>query len=275
MSLTVLNFSGGKQSSCLLWMLLKGDIPRPERLLVLNADPGMENSGTYEYMDRMAKFCGESGIDFATAPGPNLYQDLIQLSASKAKRADNPPYWTLDAKGKRGQLMQKCTKHYKIAPMDRQLRRYMEANFGISAKSKRIPEGFVEKWIGFSADEERRIEPSRQKYIRFRYPLIEIGMTNADVMRYFDSIGETPPPRSVCNACFAHGSATLAEMKHDRPADWEQACRVDDSIRDLSGIGVTEPAFVSDSCKPLREFDGDGRAEDGDEMACDSGYCFV
>jgi hypothetical protein len=277
-TLTVLNFSGGKQSSCLLWLVLKGVIPKPDNFLVLNADPGMENSKTYEYVERMFGLCRAAGIDCAKVPGPNLYLDLVQLEVSGATRADNPPYWTKDETGKVGQLMQKCTKHYKIAPMDRFLRIYMENHFGISAKSKRIPEDFVEKWIGFSADEESRCKPSRQGYIKFRYPLIEHGITNADVLEIFKELGEEPPPRSVCNACFANGSDVLFDMKMNRSKDWEQACQVDDAVRDLTQIGINDEVYVSRACRPLREFDErvDGGYEgNGDEWACDGGYCFV
>lgn len=273
-TLTVLNFSGGKQSSCLLWMVLKGDIPRPENFLVLNADPGMENSVTYRYVAKMRALCVEAGIPFATAPGPNLHLDLVQLKLTKAKRIDSPPYWTLSKKGKVGQLMQKCTRYYKVEPMDRFLRKYLEANYGISAISRRIGVGTVEKWIGFSADEAHRVKPSRQKYISFAYPLIDRDLTNDDVLAYFKSIGEKPPPRSVCNACFANGSDVLTDMKLTRPADWAQACEVDESVRDMSGVGVNDTVFVSRSCKPLKDFEPDS-SSNGDDWACDSGYCFV
>lgn len=236
----------------------------------------MENSKTYQYTKRMFKMCRERGIDCATAPGPNLYLDLVQLKITGKNRVDNPPYWTKDEKGKVGQLMQKCTKQYKIAPMDRFLRVYMESHFGISAKSKRIPEGFVEKWIGFSADEVHRCKPSRQKYIKFRYPLIEYGFTNADVLDVFKELGEEPPPRSVCNACFANGTDVLTEMQANRKDDWEQACQVDDAVRDLKQIGIHDEVFVSRACQPLREFQADGvDTQDGDDWACDGGYCFV
>ena len=218
--LTVLNFSGGKQSSALLWMVLKGVIPRPKNFLVLSADPGMENSETYAYVERMQKLCAEADIAAYTVPGPNLHQDLVQLKSNKNTRVDNPPYWTLSEKGKVGQLMQKCTIYYKIAPMDRFLRAYMHEHFGISRHTKRIQHGFVEKWIGFSADEERRVKPSRQKYITFAYPLIELGYTNADVLEFYASIGEKPPPRSVCNACFANGTDHLEEMKRSSLFDY-------------------------------------------------------
>ena len=150
--LTVLNFSGGKQSSALLWMVIRGEIKIDKsRFVVLNADPGMENSDTYKYVEKMRAECEKNGIDFVTVPGPDLYEDLVTLSNTDKTRLDNPSYWA-DKEGEPKPLMQKCTKHYKIAPMDREIRRILASKFGISRKSKRIGENIVNKFIGFAYD---------------------------------------------------------------------------------------------------------------------------
>jgi hypothetical protein len=278
--LTVLNFSGGKQSSCLLWMILRGNLPKPKNFVVLNADPGMENSETYKYVEMMFDECKKHGIYAATVDGPNLYEDLVNLSNTKKRRIDNPPYWTLDERNKVGRLRQKCTQVYKIAPMDRAIRAILAARFGISMKSKNIGHGIVEKWIGFSYSECHRIKPSKQKYVRFEYPLIDLKMKNEDVIRYFIDNDLPLPPRSVCNACFANGLDTFRDMAANRPDDYEQACKVDDAIRDLTQINVKDKCFVSRTMKPLRELKKDLLSNDehgdlDDKWSCDSGYCFT
>ena len=279
--LTVLNFSGGKQSSALLWMVLRGELPRPKHFIVLTANPGMENSLTYKYVDMMFVRCREAGIEAFRAPGPNLYEDMVALAQSDKTRLDNPPYWTKNPKtGKLGQLMQKCTRHYKIAPMDRLIRGYMEERFEISRKSSRLGENTVEKWIGLSASEEIRVKPSNRKYIYFRYPLIELDMRNSDVVNYYKTNGLPMPPRSVCNACFANGLDTLREMHANRPGDWAQAVKIDNAVRDLSQIGIEEPTFVSKILRPLQELAEDNFGKhkndiDGSAWSCDSGYCFT
>lgn len=274
--LTVINFSGGKQSSAILWMILRGDLPRPANLVVLNADPGMENSRTYDYIEMMFEECEKAGIEAYTVDGPNLYKDLVELEGT---RVDNPPYWTLDDKGKRGRLMQKCTKHYKIAPMNRAIRRILEDRYDISRKSKRLGSGIVEKWIGFSYDEADRIKPPSRKYVRFRYPLIELGMANSDVIDYYLDNELPIPDRSVCNACFANGLDTLKEMHDERPEDWEQAVEVDEAVRDMGSVGIRDDVYVSSTTTPLTELAENGfETDDGtdeDEHSCDQGYCFV
>lgn len=278
--ITVLSFSGGKQSSCLLWMILFGDIQKPKNFLVLNADPGMENSGTYIYVQKMKNLCQEQNIPFFTVPGKNLYKDIVNLKNTPATRFDNPPYWMLGKSGKIGRLKQKCTYMYKIAPMDRFLRSYLWKNFGISKKGT-LREKLVEKWIGFTSSELERIKPSKQKYIYFSYPLIDLKMSNKDVLDYYLKHNLVPPPRSVCNACFANGLETFKEMFHSRPEDWKQAVNVDNSIRDWKQIGVKNPVYVSNTLIPLEklaEQDFDVSKIDKDlenDYSCDSGYCFL
>lgn len=276
--LTVLNYSGGRQSSAILWMVLLGEIERPEEFLVLNADPGMENAATYRYNKEMRKECEAAGIEFQTVPGPNLLKDLT--AENRGTHLDNPSYWTRDANQKMGRLIQKCTKYYKIAPMDRAVRKELNKRFGTSLDSKRLGENIVCKWIGFSSNEVYRIKPPEQKYIEFQYPLIDLGMDDAAVMRFYEDHRLPAPPRSVCNACFSNGVDTFRDMYDYRPLDWYHAVRVDDAIRDMSDVGAQEECFVSKTLIPLRELAAnDFKGVDGNEMegghSCDSGYCFT
>jgi len=278
--LTVLNFSGGKQSSALLWMLIRGDLDRPENLVVLNADPGMENSRTYDYIDMMFDKCEKVGIEAYTVPGPNLYEDLIRLPETDKSRFDNPPYWTKANDGSVGRLRQKCTSVYKIAPMDKEIRRILDNRYDIPRDATNLGHGIVEKWIGFGYDEVDRVKPPSRKYIRFRYPLIEMEMSKQDVTDYYESNNLPIPDRSVCNACFANDLDTFEEMYEERPSDWEQAVKVDEAVRDLSQIGVHDEVYVSHAAKPLKvladeDFDLNDQEGELQQRSCDSGYCFI
>ena len=138
-ALSVLTFSGGQQSSALLWMILRKEFVPDSPFIVLNADPGMENEQTYQYVERMRGLCQAQGIEFITAAGPNLFSDLVELDQTDATRFDLPPYWTRNrTTGKRGRLMQACTAAYKIAPMDRAIRRKLRDLYG-SNVSGRLP----------------------------------------------------------------------------------------------------------------------------------------
>ena len=156
----------------------------------------------------------------------------------------------------------------------------MERHLGISRKSTRLGEDTVCKWIGFSQDEWMRIKEAKQKYIYFEYPLIERRMTKTDIAVYYLKHNLQPPPRSVCNACFANDVATFKEMHDNRPDDWAQAVAVDEAIRDLTQIGVVDECFVSSTLLPLRElaargFILDAKVAEQDSESCHSGHCFV
>lgn len=276
-ALTVLNFSGGQQSSALLWMILRKEFVPDSPFIVLNADPGMENEQTYQYVERMRGLCQAQGIEFITASGPNLFSDLVELDQTDATRLDLPPYWTVNqTTGKRGRLVQKCTATYKIAPMDRVIRRKLRELYGANVSGRIQGHITIVKFIGFTSDEAHRVTESKAAFITFRYPLIEMGLSKQDTHDYFLRIGETPPPRSVCNACFANSLEHFITMSVERPRDFAQAVAVDRAIRDLSQVGVTDECYVCSSLVPLdRLLDGEEYGIDEEDYSCDSGYCFI
>lgn len=258
-------------------MVLRGDIERPDPFLVMRADPGMENQESREFAFDIEMRCKLAGIDFITAPGPNLYADLVTFKERGVTRIDNPPYWTRNREtGRLGQMKQKCTGVYKIAPMRRALRTYLHEKFGVSLVTKRLPK--VETWIGYAAHEQHRVKESNVKYITLRYPLIEGGWDSFKTEWYYRENGITKPPRSVCNACFANGLVMLEDMYRNRPADWDQAVEVDDAIRDMRSVGIKDEVFVSSTLVPLRDLPAMGfKKADANyvDHKCNSGVCFL
>lgn len=278
---TQLSFSAGTGSGALAEMILRGDLERPKNFLVIRANPGMENSETNTYCASMVVRFKSAGIPFIEVKC-DLLRGLLDLKKSCSTRFDLPPFWTRNREtGKKGRLLQRCTKWAKIAPMDRALRSWMHENLGISRVSRRIGENTVCKWIGFSQDEWMRIKEAPQKYVYFDYPLIEKRMTKADIAGYYLKHGLKLPPRSVCNACYANDIAHFKKMHAERPDEfWGEAVAVDEVIRDLRCVGVTDECFVSSALIPLRELAQRGFilpsaiAEEADEK-CHSGHCFV
>jgi hypothetical protein len=285
---TFLAYSAGEQSQAIIEMILRGEMERPDPFIVLNADPGMEDQRSYDFVLRTRARCLAAGIQFFTvrAPGETLLEGLLSLPNGQKTRFDHPPYFTKGDDGKRGQLKQKCTGYFKIEPMKRQIRIWLRDNLGIPINRKRgLPQ--VESWIGFAFDEQHRLtgkngkkkNNNRQpKYIRLRYPLIEMEQTKAKTSGFYLRTGAEKPPRSVCVACFANGLAHYEDMHDNRPEEWETACQVDDAIRDMSSIGVREPVFVSDTLIPLRELpalDFLRGTKQEKEHKCNKGVCYV
>lgn len=271
----VLNFSGGKQSSLLAWLAILGDIERPD--VIMSANPGMEGQAVLDYVALIQAEAKKVGIPAYTVPGPNLFEAILNLKASGKTRFDTPAFYTAGAQGGReGKLTQRCTKWAKIAPMNRAARIEVERLLGIKRRSSRIPVGTVEKWIGFSASEVGRIKPPIERWSCFRYPLVDLGMTNGDVVKWYNHTGKPMPPRSVCRGCFANDAEFFKEMSQTDPAGWEQAKQVDDAIRDWKQIGVNQPVYVLRSCISLRELEARNFVDaPRANNSCDSGYCFT
>lgn len=278
---TQLSFSGGTGSGALAEMVLRGDIERPKNFVVIRAQPGMENSKTNAYCAQIEQRCELANIPYIEVRR-NLLRELLDLKKSGATRFDLPPFWSKNRiTAKKGRLLQKCTKAYKIAPMDRALRAWMDENLGISRKSRRIGTNIVCKWIGFSSDEWMRIKEVKQKYVYFEYPLIDRKISRFGIAEYYAKIGVPMPPRSVCNACYANDVAHFKQMHDERPDEfWNEAVAVDEEIRDLRCVGVEDECYVSSTLIPLRQLAAQGfiladpAAEERDQM-CHSGHCFV
>lgn len=275
--ITVLSHSGGAQSQWLLEMVLRGEIEKPLRFVVLNADPGMEDSRTYHFVRESRRRCQAAGIDYITASGPNLWVDIVNSISNGATRIDNPPFWVKKPDGSRGKLTQKCTAHYKIAPMDRALRKYLLQKHNIGCPELRP--GLVEKWIGFASDEWHRCSDSAQQYITLRYPFVERKMDRTHIEGRYLKTGTTKPPRSVCAACFSNGLDYYKEMFLNRPEDWLMAVDIDNAVESWHERGITEyPVFVSASLTRLRDMPAINFGADREDMTehhCNSGVCFL
>ena len=176
-ALTVLNYSCGRQSHRIAKGLLRGEIPMPPKLLVVSADPGNEHKDTIRIRDRTHAEFRERGIHAVIAPGPKMLDDLKERKRSGKTRIDNAALWTESG----GQSPQKCTRYYKIAPMDRVVRAYLDYHMGIKSPKPNS----VERWIGFAWDEQSRCKPIEQKYQQARWPLIEMGETKEDVEDWY------------------------------------------------------------------------------------------
>lgn len=237
----------------------------------------MERSCSYKTVREYRQRCHEAGIDFITAPGPNLYHDTLNFESNGSTRMDNPPFWTKDENGKRGKLIQGCTGYYKIAPMRRALAQYLKRKHGVGPGSYR--DGFVESWIGFTKDEWHRCSESDVAYIRLRFPLIEAGVTKEGVISGFLKLGKTPPQRSVCVGCFANGLQFFKDMYENSPDDWEKAVEVDDAVAKWKERGITKnEVFVSSSLIRLRDFPAMNFGQQDEDMSehhCNSGVCFL
>jgi hypothetical protein len=277
--LVQLSYSGGRASHVLGEKVLRGEIKTPFGcpIIFTCANPGMENPETHTFTALMEAKCKKAGIPFLRS-NKSLYDDMLAAKGLGKTRFDFPALFTKDREtGKIGQIDQRCTKEFKIAPMDRLARHWMDANLNISKKSKRIGRKILQKWIGFTYDEVLRIKTQEhQKYVCFDWPLVNERMTSEDLVAYLNSIGEPIPPRSVCNACFANDANYFRMLYEKYPTTaWVQAVTVDDYVRDLSQFGMRDECYVYAGCISLRELQERGFPDLVKATArCHTGHCF-
>lgn len=195
----VINFSGGK-TSALMTILLK---PTSEDI-VLFTDTGREHPLTYKFID---EFENNEGINITRISYDGGYDSMVR----KQKFLPN-------------QAMRICTAELKIKTAKRYLR-----SIGIQK---------FESYIGFRADEERRVKGYNQVYKKVipKFPLYEMGITKQDVNQYWMNKSYTLDVPSIlgnCDLCFLKGKNAIISILQHYPE------LADKWIADEKAIGAT------------------------------------
>ncbi|AJE87397.1 hypothetical protein SLNWT_7021 [Streptomyces albus] len=148
-----------------------------------------------------------------------------------------------------------CTGEYKIRPIKKAVRELLGYPY-----PTRIPrEVFVEQWVGISTDEFHRAKDADVKYMRNRHPLIDMGWSRDDCIRYLSSLGWGDTPKSSCLGCPFHGNAQWRHIRDTSPAEWADVVAFDAAIRqghahaNATGNRLLGEAFLHRSRVPLDE----------------------
>jgi hypothetical protein len=255
----VLSFGAGVQSTALLVLSNQEKIERAD--VAIFADTQDEPKYVYEHIE-WAKKWSKIPIEVVTKG------KLSGQFGTVATRFAPVPAFSSNGTGL---LRRQCTREYKIEPIQRKIRELSGYK-----KGQRIPKGTVEMMIGISIDEERRCKPNMERWITNRWPLIELRMNRRDCVKLLDDMGLPVPFKSSCVYCPYHRDTYWRWLKEKCPADYEQACVVDEKIRNM-GMKVKSQMFIHRSLKPLREIDfTDYQVEMfGDFHKECTGYCGV
>lgn len=161
----------------------------------------------------------------------------------------------------KGKIRRQCTSEYKIVPIERFIKKELLGRKG----SEKLPTScVVQNWFGISMDEMQRIRSPDKPWKSFYYPLIglenfvgkqnwldrSIAKTRQDCIAWHKQRKLLVPPRSACIGCPFHTNVEWLHMKENSPKEFEQACKVDDSIRNNIQNGQV---FLHRSCIPLRD----------------------
>lgn len=244
--LRVLSLGGGVQSTVLALMSARGELPRLDAAIF--SDTGDEKRATYRPLDWL-----ETQLPFplirVRRDGPTLGETAASHATISNEGTSGWPPWYLA--NPRGTVQKQCNADFKRDVVTRAVRALM-AERGIKLQRGKP---IVEMWVGFTTDELERLSDHRAKFIRHRWPLIELRMNKPDCRRWFELRQLPVPPKSSCVFCpYQSDAQWLAMKQNEADDDWRRAVAIDEAIRPFH-LGATRTAYVHRSCRPLAEAD--------------------
>lgn len=162
----VLSLGAGIQSTTLLLMSLRGELPRLDAAIF--ADTQNEPKSVYKHLEWLREECERAGVPLYNLTRGNLRQDAIDFrrmrrsaedNTSTGKRYASIPVFVKNLDGTQGKVKRQCTKEYKIKVVDRCIRRMV---LGLKPRQRAPVFPVVDHWFGISMDEaQRAVFPGR------------------------------------------------------------------------------------------------------------------
>ena len=271
----IISLGAGVQSSTMALMAAVGEIvPMPEAAIF--ADTQAEPQSVYTWLAWL-----EERLPFPVyrATYGSLYNDGLQLRVSQksGKRYSRTliPLFVKDPNdGKtRGMMPRKCTRDYKVYVIHRQLKKLL----GLRRILATTPL-LATQWIGISRDEIIRMKPSGLHWVENRHPLIEMGITRADCLKWMEVHGYPKPPRSACVFCPYHSDSEWVRLRDQEPEDFARAVEWERSYQAVAKqdeVLKGEP-FLHDSLVPLDKVNFSVKREKPDQFGNEcEGMCGV
>lgn len=255
-----LSLGAGVQSSTLALMIAHGEIEPVDAAIF--ADTQWEPSHVYkwlEWLNNEIQKCQNPFPIYHVTQG-NLRNDNLYKRTSGGALTVAIPWFvkTEDGKKRMG-TMRSCTAQYKIIPVTKKQKEL--CGF---APRQRIKGIICETLIGISTDEALRMKPSQDNWKIHKWPLIDLGMSRNDCLRWMERKGYPLPPKSSCIGCPFHSDNEWRIIKAD-PDAWADAVAVDNIIRNVNHKGAIQNGqqFMHRSCVPLAEVDLSTAADHG------------
>lgn len=244
--MVVWSFGGGVQSAAVGVLVARGDLPRPD--IVIMADTGRERTETWDYLAAAIRpLLAPLGLAVEVVP-PSYATVGLHSHGGKVLI----PAFT-DHSGTIGQLPTYCSTEWKQRPIRRRLRE-------LGVKACRL-------WLGISADEAHRAKDSGVPWIEHAYPLLDLRLNREACVRLVQEAGLPTPPRSSCWMCPHSGQTRWLDLKRRYPEDFAKAVAVDRSL--------PADVFLHRSGRPLEEAVAAGEDQGDLFNGCDSGYCWT
>ena len=244
----IISLGAGVQSSTLLMMADRGEIKIDGETVIpkyaIMSDTGNEPQKVYDWLAFLQSKV--RNIEIVITNNGHIIENTL-YGIENLKRFSGIPFFTKSADGKRGMLWRQCTNDYKIMALRKEIRKLL--GYGPRQKVREQ----VRLWMGISTDEIQRMKPSRVKFIKHIFPLIDYEMSREDCLNWFAKNDLNLPPRSSCIICPYHSDEYWRDMKINDPMSWEMAVEFDKKIRHIPNI--KSDVFLHRQCKPLENVD--------------------
>lgn len=228
----ILNYGGGRQTVCIVTLILRGELPKPDRIIC--ADTGRENPTTWDYLDRwVTPALKQIGLSVEVIPPKTVY-DLWSGTGETILI----PVWLAN-----GKMSSFCSGMWKRDRMDTYLR-----STGISSGTR---------WIGFATDERKRIDKllrsERAPQWKYRFPLTEFCLDSRAACDAVESFGWPLPEISACWLCPLKHNREWRIIRDVYPDLFAEACRIDAEIREEDRERGGSGMWLHHSLVPLSE----------------------
>jgi hypothetical protein len=123
----------------------------------------------------------------------------------------------------------------------------------------------VKQYFGIWADEAGRAERARKRFETKKwttpvYPLLELGWTRGDCLKWLEGRTPKPVPRSACVFFPFHDNAAWRELRRHDAAGWARAVEIDEALRRNTSAcrrGFRQSLYLHRSCQPLAQIEFD------------------
>jgi len=236
----ILSLGAGVQSTTIFYMMLKGELERPDHILF--SDTGWEPEAVYEHMKNLKAMAERHGIPFHIVSRGNIKEDFFLTN-----KTFMPLYLKTDKK-RPGMVRRQCTDRYKLKPLLKKTRELA----GLKPR-QRSRQHLATTIIGISWDESQRMRDPVFNWLKNEYPLIDMKMTRQDCIVWCEKNGFKKPPRSACIGCPFKKDPEWLELRKN-PKEWQDAVDFDRALRsEFKPRQLKHEAFLHHSAKPLDE----------------------
>jgi hypothetical protein len=293
----IVSYGGGVQSTGLLVLAAQGKIDY-RTFLFCNVGDDSEHPATLAYVHDVAMpYAKEHGIELIElhktrfGEPETLYQ---RLTRPGSRSIGIPVRMNSGAPGNRA-----CTADFKIKVVDKwlkensQIRAMEQSKEGAllyaenTEHAKKIhrfyapDEIIAQVGIGISLDEFQRMKPNMDpdtmKWKENKFPLIEMRMDRQDCMNIIQDAGMPIPPKSSCFFCPFHTMGKWQDMRTNEPELFQKSVELETMMNERRKILGKDKVWFSGKLKPLEKATTDLEQGSlfGEDVGCDSGYCFL